>query len=130
MREHHLGKLLTNELGVYLSRKPRETLRGIDIAFYSNERLAHITDRKGFPDVPPDLAIEVHDSSEPDLRRKVDQYLAANVRAVWVIDPEAGSLTRHAPGEVRHVWNEPEAVVTEPVIPGFSCRLRELLSEE
>ena len=130
VRKHHLGKLLTNELGVYLSRKPRETLRGIDVAFYSNERLARITDRKGFPDVPPDLAVEVHDASEPDLRRKIEQYLSAGVGSVWVVDPDAGTLTRHVSGELSRVWSDLDAVVLEPALPGFSCRLRELLGEE
>ena len=28
------------------------------------------------------------------------------------------------------VWNDPDAGVLEPVVPGFSCRLHELFGEE
>ena len=99
------------------------------MAFYSNERLARIRDRKGFPDVPPDLAIEVHDRSEPALTRKIQQYLEAGVRAVWVVDVETRSLTRYAPGEPLRTWSSPGAVIEEPVMPGFTCRLHDLLGE-
>ncbi|MBX6378771.1 MAG: Uma2 family endonuclease, partial [Clostridia bacterium] len=128
-KDHGLGKALTNELGIFLRRAP-DTLRAPDVAFYSNDRLASIRDRKGFPDVPPDLAVEVHDPSEPDLAKKIRQYLEAGVRAVWVVDLRTRTLTRHAPGEEPRVWSDPESVVEEPVLPGFSCRLGELFGEE
>ncbi len=128
-KAHKLGKVLTNETGVYLRRQPRQTLRGVDVAFFSGERIARITNRKGFPDVPPDLAIEVHDASEPDLGRKIDQYLAAGVRSVWVIDPDARTLTRHQPGAAPGVLADLEATVEDAVLPGFACRLRDLFGE-
>jgi Uma2 family endonuclease len=124
----HLGEILTGETGFRLSRSP-ETLRGADVAFLSKERWQRVGNPKGFLDVPPDLAVEVHDPSEPDLSRKVQQYLEAGVRAVWVLNPELRSLTRHAPGEAPRTWTDPEAVVEEPVLPGFSCRLGELFGE-
>jgi Uma2 family endonuclease len=126
--ERRLGGVVGGEVGFFVRRAP-DTLRAPDVAFYSHERLARIRDRRGFPEVPPDLAVEVHDPLEPDLGRKVRQYLEAGVRAVWVVDPEARTLTRHARGEEPRTWSDPEAVVEEPVLPGFSCRLRELLGE-
>ena len=125
---HHLGEVDGGELGVFFGHDP-ETLRGIDVAFYSTERAKRLGDATGFVDVPPDLAVEVHDPSEPDLRRKVEQYLAAGVRSVWVLDPAAHTLTRHAPRETPQTWADRDALVVEPVLPGFSCRLRELLGE-
>lgn len=120
-----LGEVVAGEVGFRLSRSP-DTLRGADVAFLAHERLALVADRKGFLDVPPDLAVEIHDPSEPDLTRKVQQYLSSGVRAVWVVDPESRSLTRHAPGEAPRTWTDPAAVLDEPVLPGFSCRLRDL----
>jgi Uma2 family endonuclease len=129
VRNEKLGKILTNELGVYLHHDP-DTLRGLDVAFYSNERLARIKDRQGFPDVPPDLAVEVHLPDERDMHRKVQQYLAAGVRSVWVIDPRQRTLTQHRPGSEPVVTVEKDATVREPVLPGFECRLHELFGEE
>ncbi len=120
----HFGEVLAGEVGLRLGRSP-DTLRGADVAFLSGERVALLTDRRGFLDVPPDLIIEVHDPSEPPLSRKVEQYLSFGVRAVWVVDPESRSLTRYAPDEAPRTWTDP-AAVKEPVLPGFSCRLRDL----
>ncbi len=127
-RAQKLGKVLTNELGVLLSRNP-DILRGLDVAFYSNERLAHIKDKSGFPEVPPDLAVEVHLPSEPDMERKVRQYLEAGVRSVWVIDPQTRSLTIHRPGQESVTLSDPATTVLEPVLPGFSCHLAEIFGE-
>ncbi|MBX6378345.1 MAG: Uma2 family endonuclease [Clostridia bacterium] len=78
----------------------------------------------------PALVVEVHDPSEPDLAKKIHQCIEAGVRAVWVVDPKTRTLTRHAPGEEPRTWSDPESVVEEPVLPGFSCRLEELFGEE
>jgi Uma2 family endonuclease len=123
---HNLGEVLAGEAGFFVRRDP-DTLRAPDVAFYSHERLSRIRDRSGFPEVPPDLAVEVHDPSEPDLDRKVRQYLEAGVRAVWVLDPGLRTLTRYAPEEPPRTWSSPDDEITEPVLPGFSCRLGDFL---
>ena len=126
--ERRLGHVLAGEVGFFVRRGP-DVLRAPDVAFYSAERASRIVDVMGFPTVPPDLAVEVQDPSEPDLTRKIEQYLQAGVRAVWVVDPRARAVTRHAPGEPPRTWSEPAAVIEEPVLPGFSCRLDELFGE-
>lgn len=105
---------------MYLRREPPQILRGVDVAYYSPERVQQLGD-----DVPPDLVVEVHLPDEQDMHRKVKQYLEAGVRAVWVVDPSGRSITRYAPGEKPTQWTDPRAMVTEPVLPGFSCRLGE-----
>lgn len=131
VRSRRLGKVVTGEPGFILQKDP-QTLRAPDVAFLSNERLARVTDPRRFSEVPPDVAVEVRSPSEAnvDLDRKVAQYLAAGVRAVWVVDPDTRSLTRHAPGEEPRSWSGSDAVVEEPVLPGFSCRLAELFGGE
>ena len=129
VKQHRLGKTLTGEVGFRLQAGP-ETLRAADVAFLSNERLALIPDRKGFSDVPPDLAVEIHMPDESGMQRKVGQYLAAGVRSVWVIDPGKRSLTQHRQGEQPRVMTDVNAQVEEPVLPGFECRLGELFGEE
>ncbi|MDQ7801870.1 MAG: Uma2 family endonuclease [Armatimonadota bacterium] len=125
VQAHRLGEVVSGDVGIFLGRGP-DTLRAPDVAFYSRERLQQIRDRTGFPQVAPDLAVEVHDPTEPDLTRKVHQYLQAGVRAVWVVDPQVRSLTRYAPGEQATVWSDPADVVEEPVLPGFRFHLREV----
>ncbi len=127
--ERHLGEVVAGASGFFVRRDP-DILRAPDVAFYSAERTARIDDVMGFPTVPPDLAVEVQDPSEPDLTRKIQQYLEAGVRAVWVADPRARTLVRHAPGEPPRIWSSPDAVIEEPVLPGFRCELRDLFGDE
>ncbi len=131
VRERHLGTVVAADTGFRLRRDP-ETLRAPDAAFVSNDRIALIADRKGFSEVPPDLAVEVLSPSNTrvDMKRKVEQYLAAGVRSVWILDPDAGALTRYRPGEAPAILDDPAAVVEDPVLPGFGCRLAELLGNE
>ncbi len=128
VRAHHLGVTLTNEPGFRLRRGP-DTLRAPDVAFVSNERLARVADRRRFSEVPPDLAVEVLSPSDAnvDMERKVQQYLAAGVRSVWILDPAAGTLRQIAAGGGERVTTHPDAIVEDPVLPGFHASLRELL---
>ncbi|MCS7235689.1 MAG: Uma2 family endonuclease [Armatimonadota bacterium] len=128
VQAHGLGEVVSGDVGVFLRRRP-DTLRAPDVAFYSRERLQQLRDRTGFPTVPPDLAVEVHEPTEPDLSRKVQQYLQAGVQAVWVVDPADRSVTRHAPGQPPRTWSDPHDVLEEPVLPGFSCTLGEVFGE-
>lgn len=126
--ERQLGEVVVGEFGFFVRRGP-DILRAPDVAFYSAERAARVGNVSGFTTVPPDLAVDVQDPSEPNLDRKAQQYLEAGVRAVWVVDPQARTLTRHAPGEPARTWSGLEATVDEPVLPGFSCRLAEFFGE-
>ena len=125
--ERRLGHVAAGEVGLFVRRDP-DVPRTPDVAFYSTERAARISDVTGFPMVPPDLAVEVQDPSEPDLTPKIQQYLEAG-RAVWVVDPRAGTVTRHAPEERQRTWSSPEAFIEEPILAGFTCRLGEVFGE-
>ncbi|MDA8193758.1 MAG: Uma2 family endonuclease [Thermaerobacter sp.] len=122
--QHALGEVDGGEVGVYLQRNP-ETLRGIDVAFFSNAKVAPMQGATGFLDVLPDLAVEVYDAAEPDLQRKVTQYLAAGIPSVWVLDPAERTLTQYRPDTEPVMLTDPDASVADPVLPGFVCRLGE-----
>lgn len=130
VRSRGLGKVVGSETGFFLKTEP-QILRAPDVAFISNARLARIRDPKQFSDVPPDLAVEIRSPSEAhvDIRRKVEQYLLAGVRSVWVIDPDGKTLTQYRQNEAPVTIVDPDARVEDPVLPGFVCRLRELFGE-
>jgi Uma2 family endonuclease len=130
VHEHKLGRVIAGEPGFYLQRNP-DVLRAPDVAYISNERLAKIADRRGFPEVPPDLAVEIHLPDEADMEDKVRQYLTAGVRSVWVIDPHRRTLTQFWPdAQQPRVLSDPSAIVDDPVLPGFACHLSDLLAVE
>jgi len=93
VREHGLGRVVSNDPGVLTARDP-DTVRGPDLAFYSFARLPKDSHPEGYPTVAPDVVIEVRSPSNrwPDLHAKVAEYLNAGVVAVCVLDPQTGTV--------------------------------------
>ena len=91
--DHDLGHVLSNDSGVVTARGP-DSVRGPDVSFYRYERLPRGPLAGGYPDVPPDLVVEVlsPDDRWPKVLAKVAEYLNAGVAAVAVLDPEEKAL--------------------------------------
>ena len=63
---------------------------------------------------------ELHVSGAPEfLRRRVTDFLRAGVSLVWVVDPEAETLTVYQPDKAPRVLTVDEEVTGEDVLPGF-----------
>ena len=110
-------------------RLPQGNVRAPDIGFVASGRFEDDKAPAGFSSVIPDLAIEV--LSPEDRPRfvldKVGEFLEAGVRLVWVIDPERRQATRYRSiTDVRTIAGEDE-LDGEDVLPGFRCRLAEIL---
>jgi Uma2 family endonuclease len=91
--ERDLGHVLSNDAGVVTERGP-DSVRGPDISFYRFERLPKDSDPEGYPDVAPDLVLEVlspHDRW-PKVLVKVAEYLNLGVAVVGVLDPARRTL--------------------------------------
>lgn len=126
----HLGQVLCGDPGFWLGRAP-DTLRAPDVAFLSHERLAAITDPDTFAEVAPDLAVEIVFPSDraADVRRKAAQYLAFGVRSVWILDPRRRRMEQYVAGGGTRTFAADDAEVEDPVLPGFHCRLADLLPD-
>jgi Uma2 family endonuclease len=82
-----------------------------------------------FGDLAPDLAIDVIAPGDRprSVLDKVGEYLEAGVRMVWVIDPRNARAVRYrSVGEVRELGPD-DSLDREDVLPGFHCRLRDVL---
>ena len=68
----------------------------------------------------PELAIEVVSPSDTakHLKRKVDAYLEAGSKSVWIVYPEAHSVMVHTRDSVRELRGDQS--ITDPLLPGFS----------
>ncbi|WP_425616485.1 Uma2 family endonuclease [Anatilimnocola sp. NA78] len=77
----------------------------------------------------PDLAVEVispNDLAE-EVSEKVNFYLEVGVRLVWVIDPAARKASVYHPNGRGIIINANDDLEGEDVVPGFRCKLAELL---
>jgi Uma2 family endonuclease len=126
LHDRPLGEVVP-EVGFILARNP-DTVRGPDIAFVRKDRVP-ARDSRGFFKGPPDVAIEVlsPDDRPGEVRAKTDEYLAHGVPLVVVIDPEEKTAALFRPTERQVVLRqETDLLELNDVIPGFSCRLREI----
>jgi Uma2 family endonuclease len=122
---HPLGHVVT-ESGVRTEAGP-DTVRGPDVSFWSFERLPADAAPDGYPEVAPDLVVEVRSpgQSRPKLRDKIKEYLFNGVRVVWVADPEDRTVTIYRqPDEGRELGES--ARLTDDVLPGFACRVGDI----
>ena len=96
-----------------------------DVAFYRSGRPGP----HDWMTLPPDIAIEVLSPGQriPDVRPKIDAYLAFGIREVWIVDPanRAVEVLR----EQSRVSLDDRASLSTPLVPGFRMSLKELFDK-
>lgn len=128
LRENPIGRVVCGDPGTILERRP-DTLRGPDIAFLRKERIPP----EGIPDDwwegAPDFAIEIVSRSQSahDLARKALEYLRAGTSLVWVVDPQTRTVAVYTPPDHIRILSEDETLDASDVLPGFQCKVKELL---
>lgn len=117
------GGVVLADIGVITGRDP-DTVRGPDIAFWSTERIPEAGYETSFWG-PPDLAVEILSPSNQDseMRAKVDEYLDAGVRMVWLVDPGARVVSVHRPDARARTLGIGHVLDGEDVLPGFQLPL-------
>jgi len=88
------GEVLSGEAGCILRRDPDTTV-GSDVAYISPEMAACQSDETTLLEGPPLLAVEILSPSDKqeDIDEKVEEYLAAGVALVWVVNPRFRTVT-------------------------------------
>jgi Uma2 family endonuclease len=120
---HRLGVVLA-PAGFKIATDP-DTVREPDIAFIRAGRIPSTGIPDGFWPGPPDLAVEIRSPGDrlTSIRAKVADYLARDVRIVWVVDPKAKTVTVHR-GRLPAMTLGVDDVIEAPgVMPGFTCRI-------
>jgi Uma2 family endonuclease len=101
------------------------------VSFVAKGRLTPRQPRRGFPDMAPDLAVEIRspDDSWAELREKATEYLAGGSRMVVLVEPdEFVELLR--PGEPPLRLGREAALDGGDVLPGFHCQVADLFPPE
>ncbi|MGQ9632305.1 MAG: Uma2 family endonuclease [bacterium] len=122
-----LGVVCTAEAGFKLFEDP-DTVRAPDISFVSRERIPREGIPEGFWPFAPDLAVEVISPSDrfEEVQMKVEDYLRAGTRMVWIVEPRTETVTVYRPPKSARILTSDDALEGEDVIPGFLCEVRNI----
>jgi Uma2 family endonuclease len=104
-----------------------DTVRIPDVSFVPAERMRGLDlDRRILG--APALAVEVVSPTDlaGELAHKVDQYLAAGVRVVWVVYPNAREIHVFRQGGMASVLGPDDMLEAPDLLPGFAVRVGEL----
>jgi Uma2 family endonuclease len=125
-----LGQAFNNEMGYrVVPDQPRKAYYP-DGSFVQRDRLALDRSKDGPMTIPPDLAFEVvspNDEAE-ELNLKVEYYLLAGTRLVWVLYPATRTIHVFRPDGTARRLTVADDLSGEDVLPGFTCKAAELFA--
>lgn len=126
-----LGPVFSQECGYQIFPDQPKKVRKPDFSFIPRGRLPGDELPDGNVTVPPDLVGEVvspNDLAE-DIEARVDDYLRAGVKQVWVLHPNRKTVyVYRLDGSARRLTVADE-LSGETVLPDFTCRVAELFAE-
>jgi Uma2 family endonuclease len=125
--EHNLGHVLNNDAGVVTERAP-DTVRGPDVSFYSYSRVPQGADPTGYPNVVPEVVIEVRSPSDrwAMVLAKVSEYLNAGVDLVYVVDGQSLSVFAYTADKPNATLSDDDELTFPPPLDGLRFRVRRL----
>ncbi len=126
--EHRgLGRAASGEVSVMLRRNPDRVV-GADAAFITSASLPLRFSREGYLETMPELIVEVRspNDTQPEIDRKVNEYLHAGVRVILVPDPERQVVTAYRNGQPQQVFAVTDTLTVPDVIPGFAMPVRDV----
>ncbi|NNJ26916.1 Uma2 family endonuclease [Alienimonas chondri] len=132
-KEHDLGRVLSNDSHLQvpsLDDSGTDTVRGMDVAFFSWDRVPRDQRPVGLPPNPPEWIVEVRSPSDRRgaMLTKIGQYLARGVDVVTLLDPERRTAHMFTQEEEFPAPLGDDAILTPgDFLPGFSLRVGDLL---
>jgi Uma2 family endonuclease len=104
------------------------TVRKPDVSFVRYGRFPGEQPPQGFANLAPDLAAEVISPNDlyEEVDEKIEEYLRAGVRLVWVISPQNHTVRVYRLDGSSQSLREKDELSGEDVLPGFQCRVADL----
>jgi Uma2 family endonuclease len=127
VRSEKLGVCFGAETGFKIGSDP-DTVRAPDVAFIRRERIPESGIPKKFWPGAPDLAVEVLSPGDPrrEVDEKVEDWLEAGTRAVWVVNPKRRNVSIYRPTADVTRLSESDELDGGDVVPGFRCKVSEI----
>jgi Uma2 family endonuclease len=128
---HDLGEVYTSEPGFELQSEPDVVVRAPDLAFVRKDQIPPADQQSGFWPIAPDLAVEIISPSETatSIQEKVQDYLAAGTRLIWLVYPLHKIVTEYRSLDIVRHYNYEDSLDGGDVVPGFHYALTKLFRE-
>ncbi len=125
---HSLGVVTGAETGFRIARNP-DTVRAPDVGFVCARRIPPRLPR-GFFDGAPDLAVEVLSPEDRagEVTAKVQDWLAAGCREVWVVDPRTETVSVWCSRNEARVLHAADRLTSDELLPGFILPVAEIFA--
>lgn len=120
------GKART-ETSIVISRDP-DTVFVPDALFVASRSFPIRLSPEGYLETMPDIVVEVKSKNDSlrGLYHKGEKYLAAGIRVVWILDPQAKTIAVLAAGAQPVELRETDSLTAGEIIPGFSVCVGDL----
>ena len=121
------GKARSGEVAIILRRNPDRVV-GADAAFITNASLPIRRSREGYLETIPELVSEILSKNDTQLEidQKIQDYLMAGVKVVWVADPATQTVKEYRPGLPPRVYAITDTLTIDDIIPGFKMTVRQV----
>ena len=123
--DNDYGEVLSIETGYKLEREP-DTVRAPDVAWFAPGRLPK--EVVGFPDLAPDLAIEVKSPSNswPEIAAKAYMWLSYGAQQARVADPPTTTITIYRLDAPPLTLHENDTLDGGDLLPNFAVPVWQL----
>jgi Uma2 family endonuclease len=118
------------EWSVILQRRGKDWVPIPDLLFVSQQRLPKNLGDEPCP-IPPDLVIEIISPGQSfgEMAEKAMDYLNAGVLRVWVVDPQAQSITVFAPDAMPITYRGDENLLSDTALPELNLTVHALFKK-
>ncbi|MEN1682166.1 MAG: Uma2 family endonuclease [Planctomycetota bacterium] len=124
--ERHGGFVFPTRAGLQCFSDDPECVLKPRASYFAEGKLVHGVP-KGWLRQTPDLVAEVRSRNDQvSLDRKVQVYLEAGIRMVWVACPESRTVQVYRPSGESSLLHADDTLIGEDILPGFECRVGEL----
>ncbi|HEX8834243.1 MAG TPA: Uma2 family endonuclease, partial [Abditibacteriaceae bacterium] len=129
VRAHALGSVFV-ETGFVLKRNP-DLLRSPDVSFVATAQLPGGKIPRGYIEGAPTIAVEINSPNDVwhEVEDKVQAYLEAGSREVWIVDADSQTITVRTVDAPSRVYRRDETLTGSEVLPGFTMPLSEIFED-
>lgn len=130
--DHNLGMVWGADCSYQIFGEEAGKVRRPDGSFIAKGRLPDDLPPKGHIKIAPDLAIEVvspHDLAVY-IDAKIDEYLGAGVRLIWVVYPESKHVLVYRSGSDVQRLGVDDELSGEDILPGFKLAISKVFPAE